>query len=63
LDYCILVDEDEIEMAQIIVQNTYDEWWDDEGVSQTPIAEIIKLNLRRTGIECEIYSKSNGEEE
>jgi hypothetical protein len=62
IDFCIIVDEENLQKAGIIIQKAYDEWWKLSDI-QEPIADWICKNLNESGIIYEIYFKSEEEEE
>lgn len=64
IDFCVVLDAwTDVIRAEDIIQKAYDNWWENEEVTQEPIANYISRCLYENGIEFDIYFKDAEEVE
>lgn len=63
IDFMVYTYDDDFEKAKEIIKKSFDNWWEDEMISQIPIGSYIEMKLKENGIEYDIYYKNKEEEE
>ena len=60
IDLMFFVEGEDMDEAKMVIKTAWDEWWEDDEVSQIPIGDYISDQLDDAGIGFEMFWKEDG---